>query len=100
MSRLETIAERRRSLIAQCDADRAALATAFRGVERELHIADRVVAMARGLNRHRVLVGVAAAGLILAPVMARKWIRNAVWWLPIAIEGYRVVKNLRAARDA
>jgi hypothetical protein len=37
-------------------------------------------------------------GLILAPLAARAWIRRAMWFVPLALEGYRLVRSLDAAR--
>ncbi len=95
MSRLGELAERRREIIAACDADRDALAQSLTGMEREIRIADRIVLVARAMNRHRVLVGAAAAGLLLAPAVTRKWIKKLSGWLPLVIEGYRAFKKLR-----
>lgn len=92
-SSLDGVRERRLALVAECDRDREQLAAAFGGVERQLHVADRVVAIAQRLSRHRAILGVVAAGLILTPVLARKWIRRASLWLPIAIEGYRIIRQ-------
>jgi hypothetical protein len=89
--------ERRLTLVTACDQDRAAVAKAFGGVEHELRIADRVVATAQRLRGHPVIVGVLAVGTILAPVLARKWVRRAASWLPLAIQAYRMVRNRREA---
>lgn len=94
-SHLEMLRERRVALVAACDQDRAAVAKAFGGVEHELRIADRVVATAQRLRSHPVVVGLLAVGTILAPVLARKWVRRAASWLPIAIQAYRMVKDRR-----
>ena len=95
MSRLDELAERRREIIVACDTDRDALASSFTGMERELRIADRIVSVARTMNRHRALVGAAAAGLLLAPAVTRKWIKKLSGWLPVVIEGYRAFKKAR-----
>ena len=92
-SRLETLRERRLAILAACDQDRKDVANAFGGVQRELRVADRVVAAAQRLKHHKTMAGVMAAGLVLAPVFARKWIRRASWWLPIALQGYRMFKS-------
>ncbi|HKW13788.1 MAG TPA: hypothetical protein VJS69_04810 [Candidatus Krumholzibacteria bacterium] len=97
-SRLETLRERRLAMVATCEQDRIDLSDAFAGVQRELHVADRLVAVAQRLSRHKAILGVMAAGLVLAPVMARKWIRRASWWLPIAIQGYRIIQSSRRER--
>lgn len=87
-----TLAERRQALVQRSDQERAELATIFGGLERKLAIVDTVVATARRLNRHRLLVGAAGAFLVLAPLAARSWIRRAVSLVPLALEGYRLVK--------
>lgn len=99
-SHLEMLRERRLTLVAACDQDRRDVAIAFHGVEHELRIADRVVAAAQRLKSHPVFVGVLAVGTILAPVLARKWIRRAASWLPIAIQGYRLIQNRRGANSS
>jgi len=90
-SPLDGVRARRLALVAECDRDREQLAVAFGGVRRELHVADRLVAIAQRLSRHRAIMGVVAAGLIFNPALARKWIRRASLWLPIAIDGYRII---------
>ena len=97
-SRLETLRERRLAIVAACEEDRIAVADAFAGVQRELHVVDRVVATAQRVKQHKMVVGLIAAGLVMAPVLARKWIRRAAWWLPIVIQGYRIIKSSRSDR--
>jgi phosphatidylglycerophosphate synthase len=80
-------------MVAVCEQDRIELSDAFAAAQRELHVADRVVAAAQRLARHKAILGMMAAGLVLAPVMARKWIRRASWWLPILIQGYRIIRQ-------
>lgn len=99
-SHLEMLRERRLALIASCEEDRAQLADAFSTVEHEFRIADRIVATAQRLKGHPAIVGILAAGSILAPVLARKWVRRAASWLPIAIQAYRMVRNRRAPDSA
>jgi hypothetical protein len=94
-SHLDMLSERRVELIAACDQDRRDLAIAFHGVEHELRVADRVVATVQRLKGNPVIVGVLAVGTILAPMLARKWVRRAASWLPIAIQAYRMVRNRR-----
>jgi hypothetical protein len=95
MSRLEELAERRREIIAACNADRDAIAESLMGMEKELRVADGIVSVARTMNRHRAMVGAAAAGLLLAPAFTRKWIGKVSGWLPLVSEGYRMFKKLR-----
>ena len=92
--------ERRLTLVTACEADRRDLAAAFRGVRRELDIADRVVRVGQRLTRHKAVVGILVAGLVVAPVLAAKWIRRAAWWLPIVIQGYRMIRSSRGERRA
>jgi hypothetical protein len=97
-SPVEGLAGRREALIARSDRERAALAATLGGFEKVIAVAELGVAAARGIQRHRVLVGVATAGLVLAPLAARTWMRRAIWWLPIAIEGYRLARSLGGTR--
>jgi hypothetical protein len=92
-SHLDALRERRLALVASCDQDRTDVAQAFGGIQRELHVADRVIAVAQGIKANRVVMGAVAAGLVLAPVFARKWIRRAAWWLPVAIQGYKIIRQ-------
>ena len=97
-SRLETLRERRLAIVDACEQDRIELADAFAGVQRELHVADKLVSLVQRVRSNRGLIGALAAGLILTPVLARKWIRRASWWLPIAIQGYRIIQSSRGRR--
>ena len=94
-----TLAEHRKTLVAQSDRERAELAAIFGGLERKLAVADAVVVGARRLTRHRALIGAAGVCLIFAPTGARRWIRRAVWLVPLALEGYRTVKSVLKRRD-
>ena len=95
---LDGLRERRLAIVAVCDQDRADVAQAFGGIQRELHVADRVVAFVQRIHGNRAVMGIAAAGLVLAPVFARKWIRRAAWWLPVAIQGYKIIQSSRTKR--
>jgi len=75
-SRLETLAARRRALIARSDEHRAALVGTVGDLRGEIAAVDAVIATVRRLHRHRVLVGAAAVGLLLARRSARKRFRN------------------------
>jgi hypothetical protein len=99
-SRLDGLRERRLALVATCDRDRDQVAAAFGGIERKLEIADRVVSAVQRLNRNRVVMAVVAAGLILVPVLTRKWVRKAAWWLPIVISGVRFLRSRRSEKRA
>jgi len=96
---MESYDKRRSDLIARAETDRNALAAAFADVQAELHVADRVVAMAQRVGRHKWILGVAAAGMVVAPVLARKWIRRGAAWLPLVLAGYRVVRKARSRAD-
>jgi hypothetical protein len=96
-ARLDALRDRRLALVARSDTDRDAVAATFDELAGELHIADRVVATAQRLSRHHVWVGVAAAGLVLAPVLMRRWIRSAGWWLPVAIGVFRLTRKKRTS---
>lgn len=97
-SHLDSLRERRLAVIAACDADRVALADSFGEIQHELRVADRVVSAAQRFSRNKVMIGVLAVGLVAAPVLARKWIRRASWWLPILIQGYRTIQSSRGER--
>jgi hypothetical protein len=90
--------ERRLALVGACEGDRRGVAEAFGAIERELHVADRVIAVAQRVSSNRAVMGALAGVLIVAPVLARKWIRRAAWWLPIAIQGYRIIQSSRRKR--
>ena len=96
---MESYEKRRSDLSARAEADRNALAAAFADVQEELHVAEKVVAIAQRVARHKWIFGVAAAGMVVAPLVARKWIRRAAAWLPIALAGYRVVRKARSRTD-
>jgi hypothetical protein len=98
MSRLETLRERRLAIVAACEQDRADVADAFGGIQRELHVADKIVSLAQRLKGNPAVIAVMVGGLIFTPVLARKWIRRAAWWLPIAIQGYRIIQQSRGRR--
>ncbi len=100
MSSRDALVERRLALVARSDENRAALAVVFGSLERRLAIAEVVVATARRINRHRVLIGALAVGLIIAPRTLRKWMRRAMGVLPFAIEAYRAITRRRTARNA
>ncbi len=97
-SRLDELAARRAALIARSDEERVALSAAFGGIERRFTIAEMLVSTARRMNRHRALAGAVAAGAIVAPLTAKTWLKRATWILPLAIEGYRLVRALDARR--
>ena len=99
-SRLNTFAERRKTLLARSDQNRAELAAIFGGLERKFTVAETVVAAARGLSRHRVLFGAAGLSLILVPLAAKTWMRRVMWLVPLALQVYRTVKTHREERRA
>lgn len=95
-SRLAALAERRKALTVRSDQDRAALAAIVGGLEREFGVA-KAVASVRRLHRHRFLVGVLGVCAVLAPVVARGWMRRAIWIAPLVFKRYRTVKARRTA---
>jgi hypothetical protein len=97
-SHLETLRERRLALVAACDQDRLDVAEEFGSLQRELHMADKIVRIAQRFNRNKVVIGALAVGLIAVPALTRKWIRRAAWWLPIAIQGYRIIRDASGER--
>lgn len=97
-SRLRVLAERRMALLVRSDRDRDGLAMTLGGLESKFAVAETVVAAARGLSRHRALVGAAGLFLIFAPIGSRSWIRRAMWLAPLALQGYRTVKARDEAR--
>jgi hypothetical protein len=96
---MESFEKRRSDLVARAEADRNALAAAFDSVQDELHVADKIVATARKVSRHNWLCGVLAAGMIVTPIVTRKWLQRSAWWLPLVLAGYRVVKKHRSSAD-
>ena len=98
MSRARLLAERRRELVARSDVHRADLAGIMDDLESRTVLLDIAVSTARRVHRHRVLVGAAAVGLVLAPLAARSWIRRVLWAAPLVLEGYHVFKALRDVR--
>lgn len=92
-ARLDAIAERRKALLARSDQNRAELGTIFGGLERKFAVAERVVAAARGLSRHRALFGAAGVSLILVPLASKTWLRRVMWAVPLALQVYRTVKS-------
>ncbi|HZP94191.1 MAG TPA: YqjK family protein [Burkholderiales bacterium] len=65
-SRSDTLARKRQALIARAERERVQLAQAAQGVKAATRIADRVITIARYLRAHPLLVGIAAAALVLA----------------------------------
>ncbi len=99
-SRTDTWAERRAALVAHSDQNRAALSASFGEIERRLAFGEIVVATARTFNRHRALLGAAAAWMVFAPRSARKWLRLGIGLAPVVVAGYRLFRSTREAREA
>ena len=93
----DALADRRRDLVARCERQRTELATLFGRLERKYAAADAIVATARRWQRDRFLVPAAAVLLILAPAVARGWIRRAIWLAPLALHAFRLAKAPREA---
>ena len=99
MSTMDDAAQRRAHLIERMDRDREAVAEAFTAVRGRLKVAENVVSAVQRANRHRTLTGTLAVLAIVGPFFARKWMKRAGWFLPLIIEGIRLVRNRRGDRD-
>jgi YqjK-like protein len=64
MRDLDDIIRRKQTLIARCEAQRLAIASAVRDLERPIAMADRVLAVAKFLRSHPILVGAAVAAFM------------------------------------
>jgi len=96
---MDDAAEQRAQLIERLDRDREAVAEAFTAVRGRLKVAEKVVGVVQGANRHRALSGVLAALAVVSPFFARTWMKRAGWLLPLVIEGIRLVRKRRDDRD-
>ena len=92
-------AQRRVELIERMDHDREAVAEAFTAVRGRLKVAEKIVSVVQRANRHRGVSGTLAMLAIVAPFFARKWIKRAGWFLPLVIEGIRLVRRKRNDDD-
>lgn len=92
-------AQRRAELTARMDLDRAAVAEAFTGVQDRSKMVEIVVGVVRRANQHRALAGTLTVLAIVAPFAARTWLKRAAWFLPLAIEGIRLVRGARDKND-
>lgn len=92
-------AQRRAELIERIDRDREAVAEAFTAVRGRLKVVENVMSVVQRANRHRALSGTLAMLAIVAPFFARKWLKRAGWFLPLVIEGIRLVRRKRNDRD-
>jgi len=89
--RLLELVRKRERLLAQCDAQRAALAGAVDGLQTPLSVADRVLDAARFLRRHPVVLG----GVIAAAVVVE---RRGLWhWAQRGFVAWRTYRALRQA---
>ena len=87
---VHSAALRRAELMARMDEDRESVADAFTSLQGRMKVAETLVGVVRGANRHRVLTGTIAVLAIVAPFAARTWLKRAAWFLPLAIEGIRL----------
>ncbi len=94
-ARFDRLAARRAELVAQSDQNRAALAGSFGVIERRLSLIERVVDVARHVNRHRGLVPAVTIGLILAGRGSRPGLRRAAKAIPLVIQVVRAIRSRR-----
>ena len=100
-ARLRELVRRREQLVARSTAERDRLAQAALGLGRGIAVLDAVLDAVRHVRRHRAVLGlVAGAVLILAPRAALRWVPRIVWIAPLAVEGYRLARSLRAPLPA
>jgi hypothetical protein len=95
-----TLAERRKALIDRSDQERTELTSIVGGLEKKLAVVETVVAAARRVQRHRLLLGAAGVFMVLAPLAARSRIRRVLWLAPLALEGFRLVRSFGESRRA
>lgn len=87
----ETLAQRRQRLIAKAAAQRVSLSQQMQPWRARLALADRGVTMLRTAGRHPLLLGAAAALLLL-------WRpRRALQWMQYGWVGWQAVRKLRSA---
>lgn len=94
----QALAARREEAVTRTDRERAALGSALDDIERRFHLVEAGLASAQRMRRHRVVMGAVAVWSVLAPVAARAWIRRLGWWVPLAIEGYKLTRQFALAR--
>jgi hypothetical protein len=96
----ESVLDRRRALVADSERHRDTLTGTLDVLGRQLALVDAVITAARGVHRHRALLGAAAGLLVLAPLGARQWIGRATWLVPLVVEGFRLARSRgRAGRE-
>ena len=99
MSTSASHAQRRVELIERLDRDRVAVAEAYTALQGRMKVAETVVGAARTAKKHRVLAGALALAAVVAPLTARTWLKRAAWFIPLAIEGIRIVRRMRERDD-
>lgn len=96
-ARLRELARRREELVARSTADRERLAQVTGRLGRELALLDVLLVAVRQVRRYRAALGLAAgAVLVFAPRAALRWAPRIVWIAPLAFEGYRIMRAVRA----
>jgi hypothetical protein len=87
---LAKIRRRKERLIGRTEAQRAAMADAWRYWQQPAHVVDRGIAVARFLKSHPLLLGV---GVTAAVVLGR---RNLLGWISRGWVVWRTFRSLRA----
>jgi hypothetical protein len=93
-SRIEALAERRRSLVRRSAKRRADLAATVDLMRGEIAVAETIVDAVRRIRRYRAVFGIVAASFaIFGPGRTRRFISGALAIAPFAIEAYRFAKG-------
>ena len=96
-ARLRELAARREQLVASSTAERERLAEATGALSREIALLDAVLGAVRQIRRYRTPIGIATGAVVMfAPRTALRWVPRIAWIAPLALEGYRIVRALRA----
>ena len=96
-ARLRELARRREQLVASSTAQRERLVQATGALSRQLALVDAVVVAVGQIRRYRTPIGIAVgAVLMFAPRTVLRWVPRLVWVAPLALEGYRIVRAVRA----
>ena len=97
ITRLRELGARREELVTRSSARRDELAERVSALRREIGAIEVVVASVRRLARYKTPIGIAAGiALIAAPRATARWALRLAWILPVAAEGYRLVRAIRS----